>query len=1067
MGLAQNISGSILGTITDNSGAVIPAAPVTVTNQDTGVEVKTQSGSSGEYVVPNLPPGNYKVLIRAPGFASKAVAGVHLFANRQVRVDVTLTPGTVQQTVEVRASAPVVNTENATIGNVMESSIMANLPYNRRQLDTLVSLAPGVTTTSTSNPRVAGSSYWGGIRYNVDGMSFEDAGNAGGAYTGGGLMTFPSPDTLSEFKMDSSNQKAEFAASVSVTVVTKSGTNQFHGTVFEFNRNKALAATNFFATTIPKPKFNRNEYGFTLGGPIRKNKTFFFGSLEELQERSAVTHTLSVATQAMRQGNFTGLATLTDPTTALPFSGNTIPTARLDSRATAIYNYVPLPNQVGTGSGTQNNWVGNINQVIDIMRYMARGDQHFSEKDVVWGGFTWSRGIPFTQAIAGTPTTYGNFSSVGHFTGDVNMTYLHTFSPRTMNEARAGWFHHSTLRYGVDFGIDPKQWFPTLYAMPVGGLPNMNITGFGTVGDYGWTAGVQQTIQYTDNLTHIIGRHTIKAGFNMLSERLERPASAYGWNSGVGGGGSFGAFTFTGRYTAGTGTAVPVNGFADYILGYPVSTARSTPGPNLVGRSNSFAGFVQDDWQVTSHLSVSAGIRWEMQKPWNERDNGQANFYPNASELVIPGSKNPPQAIAKLMAAYPIVLASSVPALANNFYIYDKKDFGPRVGIAWRPFSDTRTVIRAGAGLFYAFIPGFGGYLNVSLNNPPFLLNETFSAAAGLTPTLTLANPFPGGGTLSPNPTAAGLERNTHNAMVQQWNFSVEREVLHNLGLRASYVGNKTSHLIYLSREFNNPVTMAPGVLQTQRPYQPWAGISMEEFGGDSAMNQLQLEAIQRYKSGLTLQVEYSWSRSLDDTPVTGGPQNIYCNACDRGNSDSLLRHVLTAAFNYELPVGPGKRFVNTPGPLGKLAGGWMFSGMTFFRTGAPFSVIYSPSASGSLPSRANRIAGCDPKAGGGTRLHWFNTACFALPATQFTFGNAARNMLFAPGDVTLNLSLAKDTKIHERFTLEFRADAFNMPNHTNFNAAPGNNISSAAAVGIITSAADPRQMEFGLKLMF
>jgi hypothetical protein len=1061
--LGQNISGSILGTVKDSSGAMVASAPVTITNQNTGIEMKTQTSVAGEYVVPNLPPGVYTVRVESTGFTPQVVTDVRLLANRQARIDLTLTPGAVQQAVEVQASAPVVNSENATIGNTMESQIISQLPLNRRQLDRLVTLSAGVTTDSTSNARISGSAYWGGTRYNVDGMSFEDAGNAGGAYTGGGLMTFPSPEAISEFKIDSNNQKAEFNASASVTVVTKSGTNQYHGSVFEFNRNREYAAKNFFATGLDKPKFNRNEYGFSLGGPIRKNKTFVFGNFEDLLERSARTSTLSEATSAMRGGDFTGLATLTDPLAGTPFPSNKIPSARLDPRSVAIYNYVPLPNIAGTGNGTQNNYVVNVGQTIDIMRYLARVDHHFSEKDVVWGGFTFSDGNPFTQAQGYGPT-YGNFSSVGHFTYDLNITYTHTFSPTTLNEARAGYFSHQVNRWGTNLTLDPKQWFPTLYPMPYGGLPQMNVTGFANVGDYGWTASKQLTKQYTDNFTHIVGKHTLKAGFNMLSERMNRFASAYGFQTAVGQEGAFGRFGFNGRYTAAGAAAQPAHDFADYILGYPYITYRSSPGPMLLNWANQYGVYVQDDWQATPRLSVSVGLRYELQQPWTERDGAQANLDMATDKLVMYGDKIAPQAIARLISAYPIVQASSLPDYnGKDYFLTDKKNFAPRLGLAWRPFSDNKTVVRAGAGIFYTFVMLWGGYHNLGNTNPPYLLAETFDPGAGITPAITLANPFPGSGTVSPNPGISAMERNVHNGFVQQWNVSVEREVRRNLGLRASYVGNKTSHLLYVYREMNNPYTMTPGALQPQRPFQPWASISMSQFGGDSTIHQLQLEAIQRYKSGLTFQIEYSWNRSLDDVPLTGYPQNIYCNRCDRGNSDSIRRNIFTSAYSYELPFGPGKPMANVQGPLGKLVGGWMVSGTLIMWTGTPFSVSYSPSAAGSLASRADIVPGASTAGVGNL---WFNPAAFTTPVNQFTFGNSARNTLFGPGAVTIDLTGSKEVRFADRYTIQFRTDFFNMPNHANF-GNPAANISSASAVGTITSAADPRQVQFGLKFLF
>ena len=310
--MAQNVTGTIVGTVRDSTGAAIQSVPIAIVNEGTNVEFKTQTNSAGEYTAPGLAAGVYTVKAESPGFRQQLVKGLTLLPNRTARQDLTLEVGAVQQSVEVAATAPVVNSENATIGNVMQSTQVTQLPLNGRYLDRLIRISAGVTTDSASNPRVAGSSYWGGVSFNVDGAAFNDPGNGGGAYSyRNGMATLPSVDVVGEFKIDSNSQKAEFEGATAVTITTKSGTNQIHGSAYEFNRNKAYAARNFFSPVLPP--FNRNEYGFALGGPIRHDKTFMFGGYEALRERASATYTLSVATAAMRAGNFSGLPSILDP----------------------------------------------------------------------------------------------------------------------------------------------------------------------------------------------------------------------------------------------------------------------------------------------------------------------------------------------------------------------------------------------------------------------------------------------------------------------------------------------------------------------------------------------------------------------------------------------------------------------------------------------------------------------------------------------------------------------------------------------------------------------------------
>jgi carboxypeptidase family protein len=1060
---AQNITGTIVGTVKDGSGAALPHAMVSLTNVETNAQLSVKADGGGEFIAPSLAPGLYTVKTEASGFKQNVMEAVRLLANRTVRLDIALEPGEISQRVEVRATAPVINSESATIGNILEGQVITALPLNGRTLDRLIRISAGVTTDSASNPRVAGSAYWGGIHFNVDGVSYNDTGNGGAAYSyRNGATTLPSIDTISEFKLDSNNQKAEFEGSASVTIVTKSGTNAFHGSVFEFNRNKAYAAKNFFATGQPKPPFNRNEFGFSLGGPIRKDKTFFFGNYEGLRERFPRVNTLSVATAAMRDGDFNGLPPIIDPLTGEPFPDNRIPTNRIDKRAQALLKYVPLPNQGGVGpAGTLNNYVVNIGNVSDVNRYGVRLDHKFSPNDGLWGSFNYSKGHPYFVAQA-FPPSYGNWSDGGYKTQNVNLAYVHTFSPRASNEFRFGWFYHDSPRLGMNTDFDPRQLFPGLYGpLSVGGLPNINITSHVAIGDYGGFPPEKQfTNQFIDNFTYVRGSHTIKTGIDFANYRVSTPPGTFGLGSGLAQNSGLGRFDFNGRFTKNTtGVAQPAHAFADFLLGYPVFAYRSTPGAVSLFYQTRYSAYAQDDWQVSQRLTLNFGLRYMVQTSWKERDRAQANFDFASGKLVIPGDGFPPQTLQSLAGAYPITTTT------GEVLETDKNNFAPRLGFAFRPFADNRTVIRGGAGFYYNTLPVHIGFRQLGLTNPPFLLSETFEAAPGPAPSLTLATPFPGAGEISPNPAITAVERNIQNSLSQQWNLTVERELLKNLGLRVSYVGNKTSHLPWYNFSINVPEKQAPGALQPRRPYQPWSDILLLAGGGDSTIHQLQVEAVQRYSNGLTLQAEYSWNRSLDNVPVVGGTQNPYNSRADRGNSDQIRRHIFSLAYTYELPFGQGKPLAGVRGPLGKVIDGWQLSGITYLRTGTPFSLTFNATQPGWLSGRADILR--DPKLPHSVRstTQWFDPSAFSVPA-PFTYGNSARNMLFGPGEIVFDLSVLKDTKIKEAVTVQFRAEFFNLPNHPNF-GNPSANISVPSTVGRIFGAGDPRQIQFGLKVLF
>jgi hypothetical protein len=1065
--VAQNIAGTIVGAITDASGASVTSATVTITNEETNIEYKAAS-ETGEFIAANLPPGTYTVKTELAGFKPSVVKGLRLLAQRTARVDVVLQPGAITQTVEVTAGAPVVNSETATIGSVIDAAAITQLPLNGRTLDRLLRISAGVTSDSANNPRIAGSAYWGGIQFSVDGTTYNDMGNGGGAYSSrNGLATLPSVDAISEFKIDSNSMKAEYEGSVSASVVTKSGTNQLHGSALWFNRNKSYAARNTFATSLPKPPFNRNEFGYTVGGPVIKNKTFFFTSYEGLRERSSRTDTLTVSTAAMRAGNFTALPVVADPLAGVPFANNQVPATRIDPRSKALIDRVPLPNLAGTGpAGTLSNYVRTLGNVSDINRWSARIDHRFSSKDSVWLNLNTSKGDPYFVA-QGYPAGFGSWQDGGYSTQGLNFSWNHTFSPTTLNEARFGYLRHASTRRGENRDFDPRTLIPQLYPAAYGGLPYMQIGNHVSIGDYGGSDRAPQlTPQYIDNFSKIHGKHSIKAGFDFANHRQASYPATGGMNSGLANDGSLGRFVFNGRYTLGslTGTAQPAHQFADYLLGYPTTTYRSSTSPNMLFYCSRFSAYVQDDWQVTPRLTVNFGVRYMIQTAWKERNNTQSQFDFATGKLVVAGSEYPSQAQQRLISAYPITLQSQS-NFSGSLYDTDKNNIAPRVGLAWRPFGGNKTVIRSAFGVYYNFLPVFIGFRQLGYSNPPFLLAETFEAAAGLTPTLTLAQPFGTAGTISPNPSVTAVQRNIRNGESYQWNFTVEREVRTNLGVRASYVGNHSTHLPWYNLPANNPYTQLAGTIQPRRPYQPWADILLLASGGDSNLHQLQLEATQRYRAGLSFQLQYSWNRSLDNVPVVGGPQNPYNQRADRGNSDQIRRHIFGANYNYELPFGKGKKWAGGNPVMNHIIGGWALGGITSLRTGTPLSPSFTATQTGWMGGRPDVVG--NPILSGSNRseFRWFDASAFKVPA-PFTWGNAPRNLLWTPGDIVFDVTLSKAFQITERFKAQFRSEYFNFPNHTNL-GGPGANISVPASVGRITGAGDPRQIQFGLKLLF
>lgn len=1049
---AQVTTGTLVGTVSDATGAVVAGAKVRVTNEGTGIVFETTTNASGDYVVPR-PAATYKIQVEMPGFRSVEVSRIRLLLNATLRTDVRLDPGTLEQAVTVSASAPVVASETGSVANVVDSHSVVTLPLNGRTLDRLILITAGNTSDSPSNPKLAGSLHWGGNFYTMDGVAFNDLGNGGAAYSyRTALSTTPSIDSIQEFKIETNNAKAEHEGSAAISMISKSGTNEFHGSLYEFNRNRELAAKNFFATGQPKPPFNRNEFGATVGGPIIRNRTFFFANYEGLRQRQAATPFFSYGTAAMRQGDFSGLAPVRDPLSGADFAANRIPSGRLDARSLKLLEFVPLPNTAGSGAaGTGQNYVTSVGNIISVNRYAARLDHQFNSANSISAVLNYAKGYPYF-VYNGGPQSFGNFSDGGYITKSASLGYSRTISATTLNEFRYAYFNHSSIRIGQNTNFDPTTLFPQLYKpLPIGGLPNVSITGFNGIGDSGGSDRAPQiTQELTDNFSFIRGNHTFKTGVDAGFGRVSTNPSA--------GGTAFGSFAFNGRYTG--------NAYADFLLGFPVSAARATPGLVNLLYFTRYGAYFQDDWKVSSRLTLNLGLRYTLQTSTQERDGSFANFDFGNGRYVIrtEGGQLPRLAIPRLLAAYPYVSSESN-GWGDDVLLSDRNNLGPRFGFAWRPFSNNRTVLRGGYGIYYNIIPVYIGIRQISLTNTPFLLSENFEAAAGNTPSLTLANPFPGAGNLSPNPNITAVNREVRNTLAQQWNFTIEREIVSNLGLRVSYIGNKATRVPWYVYERNLPITQAAGTIQSRRPYQPWASIAALDTNGNSITHQMQVEVIRRYQNGLFLQASYTWNKTLDNVPIVGTPQDPYNARASRADGDSIRHHVFYAASSYELPFGPGKRFLNVSGPGGKIIGGWGLASILQLRSGTPFSVGFSPTVAGWYANRANTVSSSLYPAKRDIE-EWFNPAAFAVPG-QFTFGSSARNLLFGPGQVIIDISVLKDTKITEKMTAQFRAEFFNFPNHPSF-GNPSSNISVPASVAKIRgTSVDPRAIQFGLKLLF
>jgi hypothetical protein len=1034
---SQATTGTIVGRVTDQSGAVIPGANVEMTSQNTGIARSVSSTEQGEYTFTNVDPGIYRISVSAKGFKTAVAREITLYVNQTARVDLSLELGDVATQVEVQAAAPVVQSETSSVGSVVDSSQVEAMPLNgRASIYSLLALAPGVQA-SGSNPMISGGTWVGSTNMTVDGVTNNDVGNERL------LGPIPSLDAIAEFKVMANGASAEFGrGGAQVIVATKAGTNEFHGSLFAFNRNRALSAKNFFATHLPKPAFNRNEFGGALGGPIVRNKLFFFGSFEGLRLSQSSTYVHAMPTAALKSGDFSNLPPIRDPFTGMPFPNNRIPADRISPVATELMKFLTDPNGPGTGAaGLGNNFTVNVPRRENMDRYSVRGDYQITSQDRFTARYYHVNNGPFLSPASGTDR-FGNWGGFGIATRNALGSYTRVISPTMINEFRFGFNEEENFRTPQNSDFDPSTLIPGLIS-PVpglGGLPTVTITGFRTISDQPGSGDLKHSYEFFDNLSLTRGRHTIKAGFEF------QRANAFNFQNPPP---YRGNFAFDGRYTG--------HAFADFLLGTLSATGRVSKNVESEPVNNRYAAYVQDDWVAHARLTLNLGLRYEYASPFRNARGDMANFYPELGRIVVLAGEPDP----RLASVLPVVPGSEVDLGPDNYVNKDRNNFGPRIGFAFRPLGTSKFVARGSYGIYYNVIAAYGGYFHLALN-PPFRVAESFEPAPGTVPSLTFANPFPGGGTVSGNPELWVIARDRRNPYHQQWNFTLEYELLANTAVRASYVGNKGTHL---ERNFNlNEPAPAPGAVQPRRPYQPFGNINYYESGRDSITHQLQLGAIRRFSSGLAFQFEYQLTKALGEQVFGNPPMDNRNTRLDRGNLDFIRRHYATLNYIYDLPFGRGRRWLGSlSGVADKLISGWQIAGISSMGTGQPFSVTFTSQMLGWPSSRADIVG--DPEVSDPSITQWFNPAAFAAPA-PFTYGNSARNLLFGPGFFSWDAAVFKNTALTETVNLEFRTEFFNVLNHPNF-GNPASNISVPATVGRISSAGAARDIQFGARLSF
>lgn len=1053
--LAQSTDATLLGTVYDPSGTVLPGVTITVTNVRTNATWTVVTGDAGGYEVRALQPSGYTLAAELAGFKKQVLTGLVLQVNQAARVDVTLQLGDIVESVAVEAKAPLVQSTTGALGQVIDNRKIVELPLNGRNFTQLATLTPGVTASGPLGTGRASSVAVSGSRatkteFLLDGVSTTGPIN-------GGTGVLPSVDALQEFKVQTSAFAAEFGRSPGlVNISIKSGTNELNGGAYGFFRNDVFDARQTFA--LEKPPLDRRQFGTLLGGPIRRNSLFFFANYEGLRERRGVTYNLVVPTAAQRQGDF-GATPLFDPATTVvegssfrraTFPDNRIPADRIAPQAAYFLQFLPEPN---TPDGQR--FVHSPSTRDDNDQLTLRVDKALGGGSSLFGRYTLVDVETFTPAAL--PALIGQ-TLTSRFQ-NAAASYTRTLGPAMLSETRFGYNREYTLEGAPGLGTNHTQ------AAGIGGFertteelprfPQIGIIGFAGIDGRTFrplnnTNDIYQLIQ---TISWFAGNHTWKAGLDYRYQDNSNFNAAY--NSGL--------FSFTGAYTRAPSVSGSGSAFADFLLGLPGSAQRSFPRERFGNRFTNLHAFVQDDWRVSNDLTINLGLRYEY-NPWPlGYDNQLSLFDISRGQVILSSPVNlDGQKIAR--AAYDALPGAYVTTdelgLPRRIQSNDLNNVAPRVSAAWRLFGDGRTVLRGGYGVFYEPVNANGRTGGVI--NPPFLFDEAASNDTPI-PNRSLAEFFaaqPPSAASPPIIDARPLDQRSPDE--ETWNVTVQRELLDDMAVEISYLGKRGKHL---ERDvwFNQPEP-GPGDIQTRRPFPRFGRGILRDDGGRSTYHALQAKVERRLSAGLSFLASYAYAKSMDDvsSDIGGAVQNPRDFDAEWAVSDFDVTHNFVFSGLYELPFGPDKPWLSE-GVAGALLGGWQVGTIVQVRSGLPFTPRISvDQANTGTPQRPNRIGsgGRDEP----TVAQWFNPADFEVPAA-FTFGDSGRNILRADNYVNVDLVLSRTQRLVGRAALQFRAEAFNLFNHANY-GRPAAFIDTATA-GTVFSAAAPRILQFGLKLTF
>lgn len=1072
---AQVERASIIGSITDKSGAVVSGVTITVTNQDTNTSTQVVTDDSGAFSVANLIPGTYTIQASKPGFRNVVYRDYVLQVSQSARLDLQLEVGDVTQAIEVTAAAPLLQTENASVGQVISSAAVQSLPLNGRNFVQLAIIAPGVTGLDYAQPATINSGRRPDeLRPGGTALAANGARSTSNQVLVDGIdntemisQTFvirPAVEGIQEFKVLTNNAGAEYGRSAGAVVVitSRSGSNMFHGSLFEFLRNDTFDARNFFARQDqPIPPFKLNQFGGSLGGPVIRNRTFFFANYEAYREVFGDSQLVTVPTPAMKNGDFRGVVPngIYDPLTtrANPaggaalrdrFPNDIVPASRMDPIGAALVRLWPDPQR----STLVNNYVANPIKRSSLHRADGRVDHQLTTRDTTFFRYSIDKSIitmpdTFNTDIGGNEASFaGNNDVTGH---NLVASWTRGFTPTTIGDFRYGYtqFNMALLPTQLTNPVwtripgrnanDPFQ--PT--------APIVGTAGYAGLGNARSVPLIrdQKTHQIIASINSLKGTHSLKFGADLRFRTTGETASPPGESG-------FGRWNFDPAYSrnpaspGGTGETI-----ATMLLGYPVALRRDVfVNGSATLRTNELNFYFRDEWRVNSQLTVNLGLHYEINTPFVEREDQWVNFDPATARQLIAGR-------------------DGVSRTGN--INTDYKSFGPRVSFAWQ--ANRRTVIRGGYGLFYEPQGNYATNIR-QFRQPPFgfVINQPFSGND--IPATTASQGFPTSTTapdLTQPPTLyalRGVTPNYRNGQMQQFNLSVQRELGTDFVVTAGFIGSAGA-LLSWGQNINQPDPGA-GAIDPRRPYYRVlpgvTGITWLESSANSAYTSFQLSAEKRYSRGLYLLANWTWSHGLDNVGGDGGsngpiPQDPRNRRADWASSNSDIRHRINVAGSYQLPFARDSK-----GAVRQIFGNWEIGGVMVVQTGLPFTITVpgSPSNTGS-GSRANPVPGISPDVEDQSINMWFNPAAFSTPPA-FTWGSLGRNTLRGPGIFNVDASAAKRFRLTERVGLQFRFELFNALNHPQF-GLPGSTIGVGGVATITSTQRANRQIQFALRLSF